>query len=93
MAVVTTVTDNLRYTFGMRNGGTRYIDVENPTTDTTVISANVAQLNTDVSPTGKYSGILVGEDFFNGDTDATVTSVVKAEVIKVTKTTDTTTVY
>lgn len=93
MAITTTTTNNLRYTFGMRNGDTRYIDIENPSTDTATTNANVAQLNTDVAPTGKYAGILVGEDFYNGDTDAVVTNVTKAEVIKIVKTTDTNTIY
>lgn len=93
MAVVTTTTDNLRYTFGMRNGDTRYIDIENPTTDTATISSNVQALNNKVAPSGQYAGMLVGEDFYNGDTDAVVVNVTKAEVIKVTKITDTTTVF
>lgn len=92
MATVTTTTNNLRYTFGMRNGDSRYFDIENPITDTAVISANVANINTKING-GNYEGILVGEDFYNGDTDATVTSITKAEIIKVTKTTDTTSVF
>lgn len=92
MATVTTTSDNLRYTFGMRNGDTRYFDIENPVTDVAVISANVGNLNTKIG-SGSYAGILVGEDYYNGDTDAVVVGITKAEVIKVTKTTDTTTVY
>lgn len=93
MAQVITNTDNLRYTFSMRNGDTRYIDIENPTTDTATITANVTALNGKVAPTGQYAGMLVGEDFYNGDTDAVVVGVMKAEVIKVTKITDTSQVY
>lgn len=89
MATVTTVTDNIRYTFDMANGDTRYIDIENPITDTSVISANVSTLNTKIQA-GSYSGILVGSDFFDGDTDAYVTSIAKTELIKITKTTETT---
>lgn len=93
MATVTTTTNNLRYTFGMRNGGTRYIDIENPSTDTATTSANIAAMNTKFQSGGDYENIMVGEDFFNGDTDAVVTSCVKAEIIQVTKTTTTNTVF
>lgn len=93
MAVVTTTTNNLRYTMGMRNGDTRYLDIENPITDTTVITANVTALNNKVAPTGAYAGILVGQDFYNGDTDAVVVNVTKAEIIQITKTTSTSQVY
>lgn len=92
MAIVTTTTDNLRYTLGMRNGDTRYFDIENPTTDVSVINANVTALNTKIG-SGSYAGIMVGEDFYNGDTDAVVTQINKAEIIKVTKITDTTSVF
>ena len=93
MATVTTETNNLRYTFGLKNGKTRYVDIENPITDTGVIATNVTALNAKVSTGGAYEGIMVDADFYNGDTDAVVVSVTKAEVIKVTKTTDTTAVY
>lgn len=93
MAQVTTTTNNLRYTFQLKNGGTRYVDIENPITDTGVISANVATLNGKVGTGGDYEGILVDQDFYNGDTDAVVVSVLKAETIQVTKTTNTTSVY
>lgn len=91
MATVTTVTDNIRYTFDMANGDTRFIDIENPITDTLVISANIAALDAKIQ-TGSYSGILVGSDFFDGDTDAYVTKLNKTELIKVTRTTETRTV-
>lgn len=93
MATVTTTTNNLRYTFGLKNGGSRYVDIENPITDTAVISANVTALNNKVSPTGDYAGILVDEDFYNGDTDAVVVNVLKAETIQITKVTETTSVF
>lgn len=93
MATVTTETNNLRYTFQLRNGGTRYIDIENPTTATAVVSSNVAALNSKLTVGGAYEGIMVDSDFYNGDTDAVVVGVQKAEVIKVTKTTNTTSVY
>lgn len=89
MATVTTYTDNIRYTFNMANGDTRFIDIENPITDTSVISANVAALDAKIQ-TGSYSGILVGQDYFDGDTDAYVTSINKTELIKTTKITETT---
>jgi len=92
MATVTTTTNNLRYTFGMRNGDTRYLDIENPTTDASVISANVSSLNTKIG-SGSYAGILVGQDYYNGDTDAVVVGINKAEVIKITKTTETTSMF
>lgn len=93
MAQVTTETNNLRYTFTLRNGKTRYIDIENPTSATAVISSNVAALNGKLSVGGAYEGIMVDADFYNGDTDAVVVGVQKAEVIQVTKTTNTTAVY
>ena len=93
MAVVTTTTNNLRYHMGLKNGGNRYVDIENPITDTTVISANITALNTKLAPGGQYAGILTSEQFFNGDTDATVTSITSAEIIKVEKTTTTSTVF
>ena len=78
---------------GLKNGGTRYIDIENPITDTTVISANITSLNSKLAPGGAYEGILTSEQFFNGDTDATVTQITSAEIIQVQKTTTTTSVF
>lgn len=93
MAVTTTTTYNLRYHMGLKNGGSRYIDIENPITDTSVISANITNLNTKLAPGGDYEGILASEQFFNGDTDATVTSITSAETIKTEKTVTTNTVF
>lgn len=93
MAVVTTTTNNLRYHMNLGNGGTRYIDIENPITDTSVINANITTLNSKLAPGGDYNGILASEQFFNGDTDATVTNIYNAEIIKVEKTTTTTSVF
>lgn len=93
MAVVTTTTNNLRYHMNLGNGGTRYIDIENPITDTSVINANITALNAKLAPSGDYNGILASEQFFNGDTDATVTNVYSAEIIQVQKTTTTTSVF
>lgn len=93
MAVTTTVTNNLRYHMALGNGGTRYVDIENPITDTTVINANITALNTKLAPGGQYEGILASEQFFNGDTDATVTAINSAEIIKVEKRTTTTSVF
>lgn len=91
MAVVTTTSNNLRYHMGLGNGGSRYVDIENPITDTSVINANITALNTKLA--GTYAGILASEEFFNGDTDATVTSITAAEIIQVQKTTTTTSVF
>lgn len=94
MAVtVTTTTNNLRYTMGLKNGDTRYIDIENPITDTAVINANVSALNTKIKNGGAYNGVLVGADYFTGDSDAVVTQINKTEIIQITKTTTTDTVF
>lgn len=93
MAVSTTITYNLRYHMGLKNGGSRYIDIENPITDTSVISANITALNGKLGTGGQYEGILVGEDFFNGDADAVVTQVTSAETIKTEKTVTTNNVF
>lgn len=93
MAVTTTTTNNLRYHMALGNGGTRYVDIENPITDTTVISANITALNIKLAPGGAYEGILASEQFFNGDTDATVTQITSAETIKTEKTVTTTSVF
>lgn len=89
MATTTTTTNNLRYTFDLANGDTRYIDVENPIADTATIATNVTALSNKIQ-SGDYAGILVGQDFFDGDTDAYVTKINSAEIIKITKTTETT---
>ena len=88
MATVTTVTNNLRYTFALANGNDRYIDIENPITDTATISANVSALNTKVKTGGDYAGVLVAQDYFDGDTDAYVTGINSVEIIKITRTTE-----
>lgn len=93
MAQTITTTNNLRYHMNLKNGGTRYIDIENPITDTSVISANISNINTKLAPGGDYEGILASEQFFNGDTDATVTAIASAEIIKIQKTTTTTAVF
>lgn len=93
MAVTTTTTNNLRYHMSLKNGGTRYVDIENPITDTSVISANIQTLNNKLAPGGEYEGILTSEQFFNGDTDATVTGITSAETIKVEKITTTSNVF
>lgn len=93
MAVTTTVTNNLRYHMGLKNGGTRYVDIENPITDSSVISANIATLNTKLAPGGDYHGILTSEQFFNGDTDATVIQITSAETIRTEKTVTSQTVF
>ena len=93
MATTNTVTYNLRYHMGLKNGGTRYIDIENPISDTSVISANITALNTKLAPGGDYHGILTSEQFFNGDTDATVTAITSAETIKTEKIVTTNSVF
>ena len=93
MAQTVTTTNNLRYHMSLKNGGTRYIDIENPITDTSVISANISTINAKLAPGGAYEGILASEQFFNGDTDATVTAIASAEIIKIEKTTTTTSVF
>lgn len=89
MATTITTTKNLRYHLGMRNGGSRYIDIENPTTDTAVIASNIATINQELDPNQSmnaiFEGILVGDAYFDGDTDAVVTSVTSAEIIETQK--------
>lgn len=93
MAVTTTTTNNLRYHMGLKNGGTRFVDIENPITDTSVIAANITALNTKLGPGGAYEGILASEQFFNGDTDAVVNSITHAETILTEKTVTTTSIF
>lgn len=85
MATKITTTKNLRYYLGLGNGGSRYIDIENPITDTAVISANIANLNQKLAPEGEYEGILASDQFFNGDSDAKVTAITAAETIETQK--------
>ena len=93
MATTTTTTKNLRYHMSLGNGGSRYIDIENPITDTAVISSNITALNVKLGTGGDYEGILTSEQFFNGDTDAKVTAITSAETITVQKTTTTQNVF
>lgn len=93
MATKITTTKNLRYHLGLGNGGTRYIDIENPVSDTAVISANINNINNKLQPGGEYEGILASDQFFNGDTDAKVTSITSAETIEVQKITTTNQVF
>lgn len=93
MAQTISTTNNLRYHMSLKNGGTRYIDIENPVTDTSVISANITNINTKLAPGGQYEGILTSEAYFNGDSDATVTAITSAETIQIQKITTTTNVF
>lgn len=92
MAVKTTTTKVLRHHMALRNGGTRYIDIDNPIDDTEQIKTNIQTLNYKLDPNdmAQFAGILVGNDFFDGDTDAVVTSCTSAEIIQTTKTVQTT---
>lgn len=97
MAVETITTNNLRYHFALGNGGTRFIDVENPIDDNDTIKTNINTLNERIisdTAIGDFSlkGILVGKEYFDGDSDAVVTSITSAEKIQVQKTTTTTAV-
>lgn len=86
MATVTTETYNLRYTFNLANGNTRDIDIENPTTDTSVISSCTSVLNASINTdTGVYGGLLVDSDYFDGDSDAVVVNIARTATIKTTK--------
>lgn len=99
MATQTTTTRNLRYHMALGNGGSRYVDIENPIDDGEQIYANIESLNNKLNPAGEgqdagiYAGILASEQYFNGDTDATVTQITLAEIIQVTKTTTTEQIY
>lgn len=93
MAVTTTVTNNLRYHMTLGNGGTRYIDIENPIDNAETIASNITAINNKLKPGGQYEGILASEQFFNGDTDATVTAIYNAETIRTEKTVTTNSVF
>ena len=93
MAQTISTTNNLRYHFSLKNGGTRYIDIENPITNQTTIANNITALNAKLAPSGDYEGILTSEAFFNGDTDATVTAITSAETIQIQKITTTQSVF
>ena len=93
MAQTISTTNNLRYHFSLKNGGTRYIDIENPITNQTTIANNITALNAKLAPSGDYEGILTSEAFFNGDTDATVTAITSAETIQIQKSTTTQSVF
>lgn len=90
MAIQTTTTKNLRIHFSLANNGTRSIDIENPIDAPGIIQENLNAIKPKFAAGGDYNGILVGNDFFDGDTDATVTSLASAEIINVTKTVETT---
>lgn len=88
MATTTKTTKVLRHHMALRNGNSRYIDIDNPIDDATQIKNNIADINNHLGMV--YAGILVGNDYFDGDTDAVVTSCTSAEIIETTKTVTTT---
>lgn len=90
MAIKTTTTKVLRNHMALGNGGTRYIDIDNPIENTALIQMNITALSRKLGNGGDYNGILASEQFFNGDTDATVTSITGAEIIETVKTVTTT---
>lgn len=83
--VTTKTTKVLRHHLSLKNGGSRYIDIDNPVDTPIAIASNINSLNGLISEEGSYSGILVGEDFFDGDTDAVVTACTSAEIIETQK--------
>lgn len=87
MAQKITTTKVLRHHFSLKNGGKRYIDIDNPVTDTAVIKSNISNINMKLQEgvTGQYHNILVSDAFFNGDSDAVVTSCTSAEIIETQK--------
>lgn len=89
----TTTTKNMRYHMALGNGGTRYIDIENPIDNTMTIAANINTINQKLASGGDYEGILVSPEFFDGETEATVTSITSAEIIEVQKTVTKTNVF
>lgn len=99
MATQTKTTRNLRYHMALGNGGSRYVDIENPIDDGEQIATNIENLNNKLNPEGEgedagiYAGILASEQYFNGDTEATVTQITSAEIIEVTRTTTTEQVF
>lgn len=94
MAVKTTTSKILRHHMALKNGSSRYIDIDNPVSDTSVISANITQLNYALSGVAiagfNVQDVLVGSDYFDGNTDAVVTACTSAEIIQTTKTVTTT---
>lgn len=88
MAISTKTTKVLRHHFGLANGGTRYVDIDNPIDNATVIKENLGGLNGRLQ--SDFAGILVGDSFFDGDSDAVVTQIISAEIVETTKTIQTT---
>lgn len=89
MATVTTTTQNARVTFNIKNGKTRYIDIEDPTTNTAVITSIATGLDNSIKAGGTAEGVLVADGFFDGDSDAVVIGVASVQYIEVQKTTTT----
>lgn len=87
MATTTKITKVLRHHLALKNGGTRYVDIDNPIDDMLTINDNIRNLNGSLEIN---RGILVGSDYFDGDTDAVVTACTSAEIIQTTKTVITT---
>lgn len=88
MATKITTTKVLRHHFALKNGGTRFIDIDNPIDDKLTIANNISELNerfNSVSPAGIFAGMVVADSFFDGDTDAVVTSCTSAEIIETQK--------
>ena len=87
MAQKITTTKVLRHHFALKNGGQRYIDIDNPIEDTNQIKTNIQTINANLTEnqSGWYEGVLVGDAFFNGDSDAVVTSCTSAEIIETQK--------
>lgn len=92
MATTTKTTKVLRHHLALRNGGSRYVDIDNPIDDAEQIKTNIQLLNDEFNPTdsARFVGILVGNDYFDGDTDAVVIACTSAEIIQTTKTVTTT---
>jgi len=92
MATTTKTTKVLRHHLALKNGGSRYVDIDNPIDDTEQIKTNIQSLNDEFNPSDSASfvGILVGTDYFDGDSNAVVTSCTSAEIIEITKTVTTT---
>lgn len=89
MAQKITTTKVLRHHMSLKNGGSRYIDIDNPIDDAQVIKINISNLNTKINENdailGRLSKILVSDEFFNGDSDAYVTACTAAEIIETQK--------
>lgn len=92
MAQKITTTKVLRHHFALKNGGQRYIDIDNPIEDTNQIKTNIQTINENLTEdqAGWYEGVLVSSAFFDGDSDAIVTSCTFAEIIETQKTVTTT---